>query len=121
MAVNIADIETGLLAAIQADETLSGYLRTLESYSGQLEHDLGHLPWRFPAVFVMFSGAQYKPLTQFEEEADFTFSLLCVAQTLRGNATARRGSESAVYHLYMHKDAGLSGILMPSRQFLDRF
>jgi hypothetical protein len=33
----------------------------------------------------------------------------------------RRGSESAVYHLYMHKDAGLSGILMPSRQFLDRF
>src|SRR5712691_176171 len=96
MAVTISDIEDGLLTAIRADETLSGYLKTLESYAGHLESDVGHWAWKFPALFVMFSGAVYKPLTQFEEEADFTFSLLCVAQSLRGNITARRGADSAV-------------------------
>jgi len=96
VAVDIRDIEDGLLAAIGADPALKGYLKTLESYQGHLEQDVGHLAWKFPAVFVMFSGAVYKPLTQFEEEADFTFALLCVAQTLRGNATARRGDGSAI-------------------------
>jgi phage gp37-like protein len=96
MAVTVADIEDGLLAAIGADTALHGYLRTLESYGGHLESDLAHIPWHFPAVFVLFAGATYKPLTQFEEEADFTFSLLCVAQTLRGNKPARRGDGAAV-------------------------
>jgi hypothetical protein len=96
VAVTILDIEDGILTAIRRDETLQSYLRTLESYAGHLEQDLGHVPWKFPALFVMFSHANYKPLTQFEEEADYTFTLLCVAQSLRGNATARRGSEGAV-------------------------
>lgn len=96
MAVTLSDIEDGLLTAIRADELLHGYLRTLETYQGHLEQDVGHQIWKYPAVFVFFDGAAYKPLTQFEEEADFTFSLLCVSQSLRGNITARRGTDSAV-------------------------
>jgi hypothetical protein len=96
MAVTIAQIEDGLLAAIQADETLSAGLRTIESFRGhsvqELQEELAHSPHRFPAVFVVYVGGTYKPLTQFEEEADFTFAVLPIAQSLRGNLSARRGT-----------------------------
>jgi phage gp37-like protein len=94
MAVTIADIEDGILHAIRTDAALSAYVKDIASYAGQLEDELAYTPHRFPAVFVMFISATYEALTQFEEQGDFTFGLVCVDHSLRGNTTARRGTPS---------------------------
>jgi phage gp37-like protein len=100
MAITLSDVEDGILAAIRGDEVLAAALKTIESFQGQnlqaIEDELAHTPHRFPGVFVVFVGADYKPLTQFEEEADFTFALLAVAQSLRGNQAARRGTSGSM-------------------------
>lgn len=104
MAIDIGTIEDSIITAIKADPTMSGYLKTCESYQGQLEEDLKLLPRLFPAAFVMFQSSDYRPLSNEEQEADFLFSILVVSQTYRGNVAARTGAPGLVGVYTMLKD-----------------
>jgi phage gp37-like protein len=90
MAVTIDLIEDAIIQTLQQDPTMGAYLKTVESYQGQLEDEL-LVPHLYPAAFVFFLRGDYRPLSNVEQEADFTFSIILVSQTLRGNGAARRG------------------------------
>lgn len=104
MAIDVGIIEQRIIATIKADPTMSAYLKTCESYQGQLEEDLQILPRLFPAAFVMFEHGDYRPMSNEEEEADFTFTLLLASQTYQGNVAARQGAPGMVGVYTMLRD-----------------
>lgn len=68
-------------------------LKSIETYAGQLDGDeLGRLPVRFPAAFVVYGGSEYEPVDgpTFGEEAAFTV-VLC--------ASDARGRHEGAYAL----------------------
>ena len=104
MAIDVGTIEEAVITTIKADPTMSAYLKTCESYQGQLEADLQVLPRLFPAAFVMFERSEYRPMTNEEESADFTFSMLLASQTYQGNIAARTGTPGMVGVYTMLRD-----------------
>ena len=89
--VDVLDIEDGILDALRDDPTLLGWLKTIQSYGGELEEEIAHVPHLYPAAYVLYRHGRYAPITPHEEEAAFTFSILVVTLTLTGNQVARRG------------------------------
>jgi len=68
------------------------YVRTIETYAGQLEADIEKLPVNFPAVYVVYAGSalDWVDALNFSEAAEF--SVLVCAKDVRGHKEARKGT-----------------------------
>jgi len=92
----IDDIEAAIIAAIQADPTLSAYIpanqvQTLSERNVDFRNEqVIILP---PAVLVYYLGGNYQPKTNTWKLnlADEPFALLAVARNLRGAKDAKEG------------------------------
>lgn len=107
MAVNIDDIESGILVWLRTDPqakvtpAMHTYLKTIDSYQGQFEEDqLPRVPDLLPAAYVIFREAPYRPLSNLDQEADFIFSIFLVSQTFKGNEEARFGIPGVLVGVY---------------------
>jgi phage gp37-like protein len=93
--LTIIDLEDALIDRIKAQLS---YLKTVESYGGQLEGDLRQLAVRFPAVFVMLGAVRHDAeLDAFGGTygAECIFDLAVCCRNLRGEAAGRRESQGA--------------------------
>lgn len=82
----LTEIEDAMVAAIKAGLP---DLKTVESYAGQLEGEIGTLTAKLPAVFVMYSGGTitrdaYGDATHVEN-----FTTLVACRDLRGKKQSR--------------------------------
>lgn len=92
--MDVATIEDLILALLHDDTVLSDWCKTIDGYDGDVQEfvgELGQTAHRYPALFVFFLRADYQSGTQYEQFADFTFALVPVCATHKGNREARRG------------------------------
>ncbi len=82
-------------AIINEVRTRVPYLRTVETYAGQLEDDISKLPVRFPAVFIAYGGSDFSWLDGPSYQEKATFSALLCAKSLRGQEAARKEPQGA--------------------------
>jgi phage gp37-like protein len=71
------------------------YLRTVETYAGQLEGDIGKLTIRFPAALVAYGGSGFKRVDGPNHQESVDFSVLVAAKDLRGSEEAKKKSQGA--------------------------
>lgn len=87
-------IEDAVIAEIKAQVA---YLKTVETYAGQLERDIETTPLRFPAAYVSYGGSGFSPgdvgSSGHEETVDF--SVFICARHLGGQDKARKEAQGA--------------------------
>lgn len=93
MSYTVTDIEVEIINAINADATMSGYLKTVRTYQGDLEEALNDIIIRFPFALVVFNKSIYDrggyPSGVFDQTMEF--SILVGDNNLRGEEERRRG------------------------------
>ena len=89
----IKEIEDAILAALT--DRLGSYVKTIESYQGQLEADLGEFAWRLPASLVMLKDTQVRKAAAHSYDLKLTFSIIVADRNLRGNQQGRLGNTGA--------------------------
>lgn len=97
-------IEDAILAAIK-DASGLAYLKTVATYSGELDDDLNNVVRSFPAVWVVFGGSG-KPSKVGPEKwkTPATFVTMVATRNLRNEAAARKGGavEIGTYEMIKH-------------------
>lgn len=90
--MDFEQVEGKIIAELKLKVT---YLRTVETYAGQLEGDIKNLPVKFPAAFVVYGGSEFKPVDgpNHREQAEFT--VIVCAKNLRGGEKARKDAHGA--------------------------
>ena len=86
--MDFEQIEDAILAALKAQMS---YVRTCETYAGQLEAEIDKLVINFPAVFVSYTGSDLDCIdnaSNFNEAVGF--SILVAAKNLKGKTAARK-------------------------------
>ena len=86
------DIQRGIISTLR--EQVS-YLRTVESYAGQLESDLEGKSVRYPAAYVIYGGSEFSNLDGVSHEQKVTFTVVAAVRDLRGATSALSGPEGA--------------------------
>ncbi|MDD3582336.1 MAG: DUF1834 family protein [Desulfobacca sp.] len=81
------DIEDAILVALAG--RLGSYVKTIESYQGQLEADLEKFPWRLPASLVMLRETRVEKATTHTYDLNLTFTVIVADRNLRGNREGR--------------------------------
>lgn len=114
MGYTLAQIEDGILATLN-QVPISAYIRTIDSYHGELEGEIDSIILRFPAIFVAFEGADYEARTTSGrvQSAEVSFFVLVCDRNLRGNKAARRGEAGSVGTYRMLED--VRGLLLGKR------
>ena len=76
------------------------YVRTIETYAGQLEGVIDELLINYPVIFVMYAGSQYEWVDgqQNFNEVDI-FTILLAAKNHRGNKAMRKDQAEGCYKL----------------------
>lgn len=105
-------IEDGIIAEITAQVP---YLKTVETYAGQLEEDIDTLPLRFPAAYIAYGGSDFAPggVGGPGQRETCAFSVLVCAKSLKGQEKARKQTGGAydavrdVLTALVDKDFGL--------------
>lgn len=90
--VNFEAVEDGIIEALRAGLT---YLRTVETYAGQLEDELGMLPDGLPAAYVVYGGSAYEWVDGPTHAEAVEFSVIVVAGALRSRQAARKDGHGA--------------------------
>ena len=90
--VNFEAVEDGIIEALRAEVT---YLRTVETYAGQLEDELGMLPDGLPAAYVVYGGSAYEWVDGPTHAEALEFSIIVVAGNLRSRQAARKDVRGA--------------------------
>lgn len=113
----LAEIETALVAAIKGAAGLS-YLKTVDSYAGQLDEGLGEVIRSYPAVWVTFAGAGKPTRTSHKTwKVPATFVIMVAARNVQNEKAARVGTANdigayqilkEVRALLLDQDFGLS-------------
>jgi hypothetical protein len=85
------------------------YLETLETYGGQLEGKIEELPINYPAMFAVFDGADLAWVDGANYSESDTFTILCCANDVRGNAALRKDATAGCYRMIKGVLATLSG------------
>jgi len=90
------DFETIEDAIIEELKSQVAYLKTVETYAGQLEADVETLPLRFPAAYVAYGGSNFSAgaVGAGHREAA-AFSVFVCARSLRGQERARKEAGGA--------------------------
>jgi phage gp37-like protein len=86
--VDFEDVEDAIKTAIETDLT---YVKTVETYAGQLEGEIEKLTIPFPAVFVSYAGSAFDWVDGQNFNDAPVFSVIVAAKDLRGNADLRKG------------------------------
>jgi len=68
---------------------LGSYVKTIDSYQGQLEADLEKFPWRLPATLVMLRETSVEKATSHTYDLSLTFTVVVADRNLRGNREGR--------------------------------
>ncbi|MBI4822664.1 MAG: DUF1834 family protein [Nitrospirae bacterium] len=78
-------------------ETLKSipYLKTVETYAGQLEAEIESLPIRFPACYVVYGGSNFDWLDGPNHQETVDFTVLVAGKNLRGSSSLRKDSGGA--------------------------
>lgn len=90
--MDFEQIEDSIIAALKTEIP---YLRTVETYAGQLEDELEKLPLRFPAVFVVYSGSELNWIDGPNHEEKVGFSVLVAFKDLRSSESVRKAEYGA--------------------------
>jgi|Deesub1362A_J573_1020465.scaffolds.fasta_scaffold00740_18 phage gp37-like protein len=89
--MNFEYIEDSIIDALK---TAMPYLRTVETYAGQLEDEIERLPVRFPAAYVVYGGSSFNWIDGPNHQETVEFSVLVAAKNLRGNRAVRKGGSA---------------------------
>jgi phage gp37-like protein len=85
--MNFKDIEDKIISEIKTQLT---YVRTVETYAGQLDGKIDELPIIYPAAFVSYAGSTYDWVDGPNYNEICEFSILVCAKNLRGNEAIRK-------------------------------
>lgn len=100
----ISAIEDGIIHTLKNASAL-GYLKSIDSYGGQLDEDLSEVIRAFPAVWVVFAGSG-KPtkLGVDKWKVPATFAIMVGARNVRNEAATRKGDavEVGTYQMLQH-------------------
>jgi phage gp37-like protein len=97
----LATIEDAMIARFKATLT---YLKSVESYAGQLDDETFDSVRVMPALWIAFAGlGTPKQLGADRFLTPATFAVMCCVRSVRGEKTARRGGAApgdvGVYHI----------------------
>lgn len=87
-------IEDSIVAELKAQVA---YLKTVETYAGQLEEDIDTLPLRFPAAYVAYGGSDFSPgaVGGPDHQETCTLSVFVCARNMKGQKAARKETQGA--------------------------
>jgi phage gp37-like protein len=81
-------VEDAIIGLLKANLS---YLKTAETYAGQLEGELDSLPVRFPAAYVVYGGSSLERVDGPTHEETVAFRVLVAAKNLKGSEAVRKG------------------------------
>lgn len=92
--MNFATIEESIINELKAQVA---YLRTVETYAGQLEDDIETLPVRFPAAYVAYGGSDFAAgaVGGSGHRETCSFTVFICARNLKGQKEARKTAQGA--------------------------
>jgi len=90
------DIEDKIITEIK---TRMPYVRTVETYAGQLEQNIDSLTIPFPAAFVVYGGSALKWVDGPNHNEASSFSVFVAAKNLRGQSAARKDDTAGCYKM----------------------
>ena len=90
------DIEDKIITELN---TLS-YVKTVETYAGQLEEEIEKALIQFPAMFVVYAGSEYAWVDGPNHNEICEFSILVAAKNLRGQESARKDDYGCYQMIY---------------------
>ena len=100
----LAEIENGMVAAIKT-ATGMAYLKSMDSYAGQLDEDLNEVIRSYPAVWVAFAGSGKPAKTGGNTwKVPATFVVMVAARNVRDEKAARIGTSNEVGAYKILKD-----------------
>jgi len=111
MPYTIQEIEDALVAAMQADDGVSGACRTIGSYNGEaadLVAQLEQMTVPLPAVWAVYNGSALNFRSFGVWEDAMSFVLVVAAKDLRGRSAAAQGAYEVLEAL---KDALIDSTL----------
>ncbi len=68
------------------------YVRTVETYAGQLEARIEELPILYPAIFTTYSGSQYEWVDGNNYNEKDVFTVIVASKNLMGHKVMLKGS-----------------------------
>lgn len=89
----VTEIEDALLETLEADKTLSGYVKTFTILPALDEDTLSRLILQFPAVGVVSTSGNYSYMTSNVQQETGDFSLICFNRNLRSPLSSVTGAE----------------------------
>lgn len=100
----ISEIEDAIIQTLKSASALA-YLKSVDSYGGQLDDDLGKVIRSFPAVWIVYAGSG-KPTKLGAEKwkVPATFAVMVGARNVRNEAATSKGSavEVGTYQMLEH-------------------
>jgi phage gp37-like protein len=88
----VSQIEVAIISTLKSAPGLS-YLKTVDSYGGQFDDDIGEVIRAYPAVWVVFGGSGTpKPYGTEKWKVPATFVTIVAARNVRDEESSRRGS-----------------------------
>jgi len=90
--MDFEQIEDKIITELKAQ---IAYLRTVETYAGQIESELASMTGRFPACYVVYGGSSFDWVDGPNHQETVEFSVLVCAKNLRGNEELRKGGPVA--------------------------
>lgn len=111
--MNFVDVEGAITTAVR--EALP-YVRTVETYAGQLEGEIETLALPFPAIFVVYGGSSFEWVDGRSYNEMSEFSVIVAAKNLKGSENLRNGEHGCyrmiadVLAALAHKNLGLAAI-----------
>ncbi|MCE5335253.1 MAG: DUF1834 family protein [Desulfobacteraceae bacterium] len=98
----VDEIEDAILATLQADATLSGYVRQFLVMPSLDEERLKTLLTQFPAIGVIAQSGDYSYAMSAAQDETGTFAILCFNRNLRSPVAALRsgaGGEKGIWEI----------------------
>lgn len=94
--MDFEQIEDALIARTKDQLT---YVRTCETYAGQLDGDIDSLVINYPAVFVSYGGSNLDWIDAINVNETPEFNILVCAKNMRGQADARKDTVTGAYKM----------------------
>jgi phage gp37-like protein len=95
-AYTVADLEDAIIVRLQ--DRLGAYVRTIDSYQGEMEDSPPFQSRRLPAALVRLQQTNAHRATRHSLDLEVVFDILVVDRNLRGNRENRR-APGGVYQM----------------------
>ncbi|MBN2060703.1 MAG: DUF1834 family protein [Deltaproteobacteria bacterium] len=99
---SIEQIEDAIVSALQADETLAGYVKTFERMPWENLDDLTKLLRQYPAIVVSYAGGDDDTGNMNVADHGGRFAVMCAHKNVRSPSAAATGpvtGEKGVYDM----------------------